>query len=366
MLALPAALLCMTFAAGNVRSATLVVAAADASEKSKAGADYVCDGEGDQEQINAAIAALPPAGGTVLLMEGTYDMRRAGEKFGCVMIERSNVTLAGQGAASKLVLAPKQNINVVRIVGDGVSNVTVRDLYIDGNRAENDQPRTERGERFEVCGIKAWHRAPEDSEGDLVSNITVRHCYVYNAQRLGCMLYGRNVRVFDSYIGNAGSDSIELLLGPGEIRGNHFDITGQTHVAVGSDAGDNILMVNNVVRVHASGRLDIGFRSWEHSLRHVISGNVLTVDKGGVCKLAMDIRGTQATVTGNLIHTHEANDPTRLNITGGHTVVTGNVMENVIVTVDDKAGGDKPIIVRNNVMVNSSIEHKRGLLQTDE
>ncbi len=369
MMTLPVVMCSLMFAAiaaGDARSATIVVAAADSAEKSKAAADYVCGGESDQEQINAAIVALPPAGGTVLLMEGTYDMRRAGERLGCVMIERSNVVLAGQGAATKLELAPKQNINVVRIIGGGVSNVTVRDLYIDANRAENDELRTTGGERFEVCGIKAWHKATQSGDGAPVNNITVRNCYVYNAQRLGIMLFGRNVRVFDSFIGNAGSDAIELLIGPGEIRGNHFDITGQTHVAVGSDAGNNILMVNNIVHVHATGRLDIGFRSWAGSLRHVIAGNVLTVDQGGVCTLAMDIRGTQAAVTGNTVHTHAENEPTRLKITGGHTVVTGNVLDNVIIEVDDTTGGDKPIIVRNNIMNSSSIEHKKGLLQTDQ
>jgi hypothetical protein len=41
------------------RSSTLIIAAADASPLSKAGADYVCTGSGDQDTINAAIDALP-------------------------------------------------------------------------------------------------------------------------------------------------------------------------------------------------------------------------------------------------------------------------------------------------------------------
>jgi hypothetical protein len=35
-------------------------------------ADYVCDGTGDQEQFNAAYAALPPEGGTILVRSGSY------------------------------------------------------------------------------------------------------------------------------------------------------------------------------------------------------------------------------------------------------------------------------------------------------
>jgi len=55
-----------------VRAATLVVAANDSSTKSKAQADYICDGVDDQVEIQAAIDALPAQGGKVLLLEGTY------------------------------------------------------------------------------------------------------------------------------------------------------------------------------------------------------------------------------------------------------------------------------------------------------
>lgn len=40
------------------RSATLIVAASDASAKSKAGADYICDGTSDDVQIQTEIDEL--------------------------------------------------------------------------------------------------------------------------------------------------------------------------------------------------------------------------------------------------------------------------------------------------------------------
>ncbi|MCL4215780.1 MAG: hypothetical protein KJ052_02055, partial [Candidatus Hydrogenedentes bacterium] len=80
---------------------TFVVATRDSSEQAKARADYIGDGEGDQEQINAAIQALPAIGGTVLLMEGTYDIRRVEGALGGVIIDRDNVTLAGQGPSTR-------------------------------------------------------------------------------------------------------------------------------------------------------------------------------------------------------------------------------------------------------------------------
>jgi hypothetical protein len=86
-------------------AATLKVATKDSSEKSKASADFVGDGHGDQAEINAAIQALPEVGGTVILAEGTYDIRKVEGQLGGVIIDRSNVTLSGNGAASKLILA---------------------------------------------------------------------------------------------------------------------------------------------------------------------------------------------------------------------------------------------------------------------
>src|SRR5690606_36013923 len=135
-------------------------------------------------------------------------------------------------------------------------------------------------------------------------DITIQNCTVLNARRLGIMLEGPNMNVLDNKIGNAMSDSVEILTGPGEIRGNYFEITGRTHVAVGSDRGDSIQMVGNTVHVLSNGDIDIGFRSWSNSHRHVISNNTLLVEKGGHCGMAMDIRGYGAVVTGNCIESY--------------------------------------------------------------
>jgi len=61
-------------AAPIVRTATVVVAASDASAKSKAQADYVCDGTDDQVEIQAAIDSLPDGGGTIYLTEGHFNI----------------------------------------------------------------------------------------------------------------------------------------------------------------------------------------------------------------------------------------------------------------------------------------------------
>lgn len=136
------------------RSATIVVAASDSSEKSEAQADYVCDGTDDDVVINAAIASLTPErtnyekiiclGGnyvisdrllipdyTVFEMLGnvtldnganTHMIRNAGTENG-----NSNIILRGGTYNGN---AANQTHAVDGILLDKVNNVTVEDVHI--------------------------------------------------------------------------------------------------------------------------------------------------------------------------------------------------------------------------------------------
>lgn len=341
----------------------IVVATHNSSSASKKSASFVGDGQGDQEEINAAIAALPEVGGTVLLAEGDYDIRKAPEALGGVLIERSNVTLAGSGPATRLKLAADQNTNVIRILGSGVHRVVIRDLAVDANRLENHAGRGDPNishDRFEFCGIKGYCRTPGGPAAEDLKHITIERCEVRNSHRLGIMLEGRDLRVLDNLLGNAGSDSVELLTGPGIIRGNYVEITEQTHVAIGTDRGNSIVMSDNTVHVRDGGRLDIGLRSWADSQRHTIAGNIIIVDPGGVCRLAMDLRGQMQTVTGNIVDNRSTVEPMRLRIGGGNTTLTGNLFRNVVLEVDDAYEPQKPVHLSGNVWDGATIEVVRG------
>ena len=211
-------------------AASVMVAAANSAPHVRERAQFQCDGEGDQAEINQAILSLPPAGGTVLLAEGTFDIRRDEGTLGGIVVSRSHVMLAGQGAATQLVLAPKQDVNVIRIIGSGVGHVEIRDLSVDGNREHNADGAGDPGishDRFEYCGIKAFRQQPRGpSAAEDTHDITIRNCIIRNSHRLGIMLEGPNMRVLDNVLGNAGSDSVEILTGPGIIRGNLVEITG--------------------------------------------------------------------------------------------------------------------------------------------
>ncbi len=348
------------------RQATLVVATADSSDKSKEAADFVGDGDGDQEEINQAIESLPEVGGKVLLMEGTYDIKKVSGELGGVLIKRSNVELAGMGTSTKLIQAASQETNVIRIIGENVGNITIRDLYVDANRDQNPKGEGDPNvshDRFEFCGIKAFCARPGGGCQTEHYDITIMNCTILNARRLGIMLEGRNMNVINNTIGNAMSDSVEILNGPGEIRGNYFEITGRTHVACGSDRGNSILMTDNIVHVRETGDIDIGFRSWSNSKRHVIANNSLIVEKGGHCGTAMDVRGDGAVVTGNTIETkNEERLP--MWITGGNTLVTGNLLENVTLVINDKSEKGLTIVVNNNILHNSEVDHQKGILRS--
>lgn len=103
------------------------------------GADYLCDGTADDVQINAATAAVNAAGGgVVFLRAGTYNLTAA-------IILYDNMTLVGEGEATKLFLVAGTNTSLVTnehwahaAAGDDYNvNINVYNLWVDGNNTNN-------------------------------------------------------------------------------------------------------------------------------------------------------------------------------------------------------------------------------------
>ncbi len=96
------------------RGATLTVAANNANAVSKAQADYVCDSTADNVEIQAAITALPVAGGTVQLTEGQFNIVAA-------LSGGAGVSVVGHGIGATTVTAAN-NVNGFQFnVGGGFS-----------------------------------------------------------------------------------------------------------------------------------------------------------------------------------------------------------------------------------------------------
>jgi len=112
----------------TARTATRIVAASDADEKSKAGADYVCDGVDDQVEIQAAINALPSAGGKVSITAGNYKL------YSWINLVKNDVTVMGEGGGTNLIATFPDGD--VLAVGDGIvttARVSLRDLRFSTN-----------------------------------------------------------------------------------------------------------------------------------------------------------------------------------------------------------------------------------------
>lgn len=118
------------------RTATLVVAASDASAAERRGADYVCNGTADEVEIQAAIDALPATGGRVSLSSGTFSTSAA-------IYTRRKLTLSGQGKSTIILAASGASRNMIAVFNYNSSNggrgatagndVTISDLALDGN-----------------------------------------------------------------------------------------------------------------------------------------------------------------------------------------------------------------------------------------
>jgi len=101
------------------RSDTLIVAASDSELRCVP--DYTCDGTADQVEINQAIAALPANGGSVMLLEGTFDLTDS-------ITPDDNTLLQGVGVGTKITTSA----NVPMIMISLKNNVIVMDLYLYG------------------------------------------------------------------------------------------------------------------------------------------------------------------------------------------------------------------------------------------
>jgi len=97
--------------------------------------DYLCDGVDDQVEIIQALEALPPTGGEVVILDGTYNITAS------INIPKNNVSLRGNGNATIL----KRGYNSTNtdsgstarglITLNNKSGCKIQGLQIDGNEA---------------------------------------------------------------------------------------------------------------------------------------------------------------------------------------------------------------------------------------
>lgn len=163
---------------------TFVVAASDANARTRAKADYICDGTDDNVQIQAAIDALPAVGGSVQLSEGTF-------YISSTIIVNKEMYLLGRGKAAvapnrgtTLYLVNNSDTDILEITdaGSALYFMQIRGMKFNGNKANQASGQ----------GIYA--------HGD-VHDVVLRDLFIYNMKEQGVYVLDdghrpHNFRVF--------------------------------------------------------------------------------------------------------------------------------------------------------------------------
>lgn len=186
---------------GGESNSLRTVAAFNSSQENKDSANYVADGVDDQDQIEAAIAALPPEGGTVALLGGTYNISAT------VDFNKSNITLQGQGGVSttlKRVWNSATSLEGVITIPSGYSHIEIRNLNINGNKATYSSTNNH--------GIRVGNI--DTACGSVVTGIIVDNNQIVNSGGSGVRFGGgtcrnnNNHRVINNTISGSGVDGI--------------------------------------------------------------------------------------------------------------------------------------------------------------
>ena len=305
--------------------------------------DYIADGVDDQEEINQALEALPASGGKVLVAEGTYSIDGVPNTAGGILIDKSNVVLEGSGPATKFVLTDgNTDTNVIR-VGNSLENVRISDIWIDA-RGDYQFTTPGGGHPFEANGIRSGAISGRGSNNVVVERVRVEAC-----RQLCIMLFGENVVVRNNWVGNARSDAVELLIGPGAIVNNQFFIddstSHRTGVVISTDAAHAISIIGNDITVTNGVSAGVGIRTWQDFTRHTIQDNVIRACCGATIDKAMTIGTSDSVISGNIV---DGNTSTGIDITASNVLMTDNLFRAVQFNVND-AQLQGPIVVRDNL-----------------
>lgn len=290
----------------STRVATFVIAASDSP--STLGADYVCTGTADDVTINAAIEALPASGGTIYLLEGTYDITDD--------IDMDSYTTV-RGAGWQTVLKVSSSISATTHVFsiDGSEHTEVSDLFIDGNDTS--------GHGQTVRGV--W--IDEGSSYIVLRNLKIMRCYDgISGDEYGWIEW---VDISGCHIEDISDDGLDL---------NYFTHTRVVNNTI-TDIGDNgidterlaySLIADNIVTDCGGHGIELESEVYYSCYNCVISGNVIdTVGGNGIEANS----GQYTTICGNFIYS-----------VTGHGLYIGAL---AYVGTDDQKFGGRLTIVGN-------------------
>ena len=329
----------------DMSGATFVVSASDSKNKERA--DYFCDGTDDHLTIQTAIDALPSGGGKVLLLEGTYDINPGATEY-AISIPTSTI-LSGVGYSTILRLNDDAVSNHYGMIGlNGVSNVIVENLTVDGNQDNQ----TDNGPNDDTYqnGIRSLD-AP-------VENVTIRNCYVHDIMHVGIGFAGMyasgddasyrhtNVKVINNRVVNARITGASLYYSL--VSGNYIEGSDNSNAAIEIQFPFFTQIINN--RIKDSANLGIKLDPQGHTtvLGTVVANN--TIDTTNSTGIWLNNNFRSGIVANNVLYNigttgMQINSSTFMKITGNtfDSLQNNGLFALQLVNVDDS-------IVSNNII----------------
>lgn len=255
--------------------------------------DYLCDGTDDQVEINAAIQALPTGGGEIAILNGTYNIA------GPIAVNKSNVTISGNGTATKLVVTSPSVItaddnNVRGTVTVSGQLCSIERMVIDGNSPT--------GEVVDYFGI-------------YITGDGCRVSYVYGRRFTGSMQQGALICLGGTRYTTINNNVFD---GDGRFIASALSIPGQNN--------ESCIICNNTVHDPDSWGIDI-----YGPVNSVILGNVLDVADMGI---SISYGSHNAIIGNTICATGGGNGALRIN-RSNENIVSGNLIYR-------RAGGSYP------------------------
>ena len=287
------------------RSATLIVAASNASARSKRGADYVCDGTADEVEINAALTTIGT--GSVYLTEGIYTVS-------ATINVPSYCHLKGTGNATKIQPQTSTNVNPL-IHLNNVSYARVSDLYLFGDKTH---------QTYDAVNIQSLLTIYQ------CAGIMIRNIWGFYGVNAGLYYYGNASNIPGHIISQCffNNNRNGIILGDeGEyLKINNCQINSNSDKGIWVNGAGNIAINNtsinsNVIGVYADGsvgsnptKITIGNSHINHNTTHgvhiyknskvsIMNSNIIANTQHG---LFLD-GASYCTIMGNTISANDNN-----------------------------------------------------------
>jgi hypothetical protein len=312
-------------------TATLIVAASNSQNKEKA--DYVATGTNDETQINAAISALPSTGGSVVLLDGTYNIGSA------ITMNKAYVTLTGQGNSTILKRVFDSSTTTDGVIKGTGASTTLSSLKIDGNKATytnaNDNAIYYTNTSSLTTDVTIINPAGNGiAYTDVQADVRVQNSYITGAT-------GNGINNTDHSLNPIFSNNVVYGNGGTGIAGGYRATISGNSVYSNNNGivpANLATITGNNVYANTTNGIDIPDSS-------TVTGN--TVSSNGSVGINL---GSNSTITGNVVSSNGVGIKAKWNSGGNNTISSNTIISNTGRGIEN--GGDNTLITGNTLTSN--------------